>query len=179
MSTDWLWPVAIVLACFGWVTAMTDRKGNEMEEKDERVRPLVIARPDMILQELGFICDDESYRSLLCKTFDDFNDKNILLIPAFAYVSGLAIRDEDGGVYLNFLQVSGADLVTLLYAWRDVAFIDFDLKVFVTKHVLRIDDYLVKHRIEYRTTKTQFDGYNHRIELPCRRHSERYYDGSA
>lgn len=175
MSTDWLWPVAIVLACFGWVTAMVDRKENEMEEKDDRIRLLVIARPDMILQELGFICDDESYRSLLWKTFDDFNDKKILLVPAFAYVSGLVIRDGHGGAFLNFLQVSGADLIRLLYAWRDVAPIDFDLKVFVTQHVLKIDDYLVKHGFEHRTIRTQFDGYNRRVELPCRRPS---LDGS-
>lgn len=173
MATDWLWTVAVVLACFGWVTAMVDRKDNEMEEKDDRVRPLVIARPDMILQELGFICDDEYYRSLLWKTFDDFNDRKILLIPAFAYVSGLAIRDDDGGAYLNFLRVSGADLIRLFYAWRDVAPIDFDLRVFVTQHVLKIDDYLVDYGREHRMIKTQFEGYNHRLELPCRRPNER------
>ena len=170
MSTDWMWAVAIVLAAYGWTMAMVDRKENEMDEKDDRVRLLVIARPDMILQELGFLCDDENYRSLLCKTFDDFHDRKILLIPAFAYVSGLPIRD-DGGAYLNFLRVSGADLIRLFYAWRDVAPFDFDLKVFVTKHVLKIDDYLVKHGLENGIIKTQFEGYNHRLELPCRRPS--------
>lgn len=165
--------MAVVLAAYGWTTAMVDRRENEMEEKDDRIRLLVIARPDVILQELGFICEDEYYRSLLWKTFDDFNDRKILLVPAFAYVSGLVIRDDDGGAFLNFLQVSGADLIRLFYAWRDVATIDFDVKVFVTKQVLNIDDYLVKHGLEHRTIRTQFDGYNRRLELPCRRPSER------
>lgn len=30
MGTDWMWAVAIVLAAYGWTTAMVDRKEQEM-----------------------------------------------------------------------------------------------------------------------------------------------------
>lgn len=33
MATDWMWAVAIVLAAYGWTTAMVDRKEQEMAAK--------------------------------------------------------------------------------------------------------------------------------------------------
>lgn len=63
MSTDWLWPVAIVLACFGWITAMVDRKEIVMGKgNSNQVRVSVLA-------DIGWVFDN-------MRRFFEYYDEN-------------------------------------------------------------------------------------------------------
>lgn len=172
MGTDWIWAVAIVLACFGWVNAMVDRKDNEMEhlfavsQEDIRRKPtgrvayrMLTVRPDRILEMMGDLVDQYGTRSgwsLLWDMYYDLKFSRTLTVAAVVAVYVQDTADSRGCVWDDVFAIAGRSLVDCLDTWADNAEIDVNDSAEIVKGVSTIRDYFSEQGLLDRLVVGQF-----------------------
>ena len=136
---DWLWCIAIVLACFGWAYAMTDERMDKMADKQDpyeytgdhmygrheigpRVQRLVTVRPDRLLNDMGNLVEDygdeEGWR-LLWNLFFALKDSGYICEPARVMAIGHNVSGSKPLKKEVYFSVSGLGLDFMFGKWLD------------------------------------------------------------
>ena len=185
MATDWMWAVAIVLAAYGWTVAMVDDKETKMAKKKKnknrsvRVYELkgngnfdfhsIIARPDLLLETLGWFVTDNDKDSirgqlLLRRVYDIMADNDTIVVPAFASIYGEEIADEYGGIIMDRYRVSVDNVLKCFRLWVTLARMKPDARAQDSDAINELSKYFASVSRMGMTRIEDFDYYHRPIE---------------
>ena len=177
MATDWMWAVAVVLAAFGWTTAMVDRRECMLEKnygahrfglmQDDTVQKptgdwsfkWLTVRPDRLLQMMGDLVEDYGARDGFIPLWDVFYDLKFsygLMAAVRLTVCTETTADTSGWVWDDIHVINGGGLLYCLDKCVDKFSLDDKARDALISDLTSVRVYFSKHGLLDKCVKGKF-----------------------